>query len=108
MGDNKKERKEKPFDKMTIKEIREIALEIPGLVGAHGMNKAELLFEVKKAKGIKEVGVVKDFNLIRNLKKKIKETKLAYENMQKEGDLEKAKIYKKRISRLKKRTRKAA
>ena len=35
--------KEKPLDKMTVKELREIALEIPDLKGVHGMNKQDLL-----------------------------------------------------------------
>jgi hypothetical protein len=108
MGSTKKREKEKPLDKMTIKEIREIALAIPGIVGAHGMNKVELISKIKKSKGIKDTGVVKDSNLLRSLKGKIKESKLVYENMKKEGNLEKAKIYKRRISRLKKRTRKAS
>jgi len=47
-----KETKEKPLDKMTVKDLREIAKEIPDITGVHGMNKAELLDAIEKAKGI--------------------------------------------------------
>jgi len=49
-----KETKEKPLDKMTVKDLREIAKEIPDITGVHGMNKAELLDAIEKAKGIAE------------------------------------------------------
>jgi hypothetical protein len=49
-----KETKEKALDKMTVKELREIAKEIPDITGVHGMNKAELIDAVEKAKGIAE------------------------------------------------------
>ena len=46
--------KEKTLDNMTVKELREIAKEIPDITGVHGMNKAELLDAVSKVKGIVE------------------------------------------------------
>ena len=49
-----KETKGKPLDKMTVKDLREIAKEIPDITGVHGMNKAELLDAIEKAKGIVE------------------------------------------------------
>ena len=52
MNEEKKEFTEKPLDKMTVTELREIALEIPGITGVHGMKKPELLEAVKAAKGI--------------------------------------------------------
>ena len=54
MGKTKKEAKEKPLDKMTAKELREVAMTIPEIVGVHGMNKNELISAVKKARGIAE------------------------------------------------------
>ena len=33
----------KPFEKMTVKELRELCMQIPGVVGASGMKKEELL-----------------------------------------------------------------
>jgi len=49
-----KETKEKALDKMTVKELREIAKEIPDITGVHGMNKAELIDAVNKVKGTAE------------------------------------------------------
>ena len=46
------EKKEKPLDRMTAKELREMALKIEGIVGVHVMNKNELLNAIKEAKGI--------------------------------------------------------
>ena len=44
MGKQKeKEKKEKPLDKMTAKELRELALTLEGIVGVHAMNKNELI-----------------------------------------------------------------
>ena len=45
---------EKPLDKMTVKELREIAHVIPDLKGIHGMNKQDLLDAVKAHRGIKK------------------------------------------------------
>ena len=45
---------EKPLDKMTAPELREIAKELPGVTGVHAMKKGELLELIKKAKDIKE------------------------------------------------------
>ena len=52
MGGKTKDAKEKPLEKMTATELRGIAKETPGITGAHGMNKAELLAEIRKARGI--------------------------------------------------------
>jgi len=48
------EEKEKPLEKMTVKELREIALKLPDLTGVHAMKKDELLKVIKEAKGITE------------------------------------------------------
>ena len=53
MGKKEKlDKKEKPLDRMTAKELRAIALETPEISGVHGMNKTELLAEIKKSRGI--------------------------------------------------------
>lgn len=107
----KKERadkKEKPLDRMTAKELREAALKIPGITGVHSMNKAELLAAIKKERGIVDDKVKKSDVSIRQIKKKIsalkEEKAAAHENK----DKPKAKILRRRISRLKKKTRRAA
>jgi cell division protein FtsX len=42
------EEKEKPLDKMTAKELREMAKEIPGVAGVHAMKKEQLLEVIKR------------------------------------------------------------
>jgi len=107
MSNKKKEDKEKPLDKMTVKELREMAKEIPDIVGVHGMNKPELLAEIKKAKGIVEETVKKTNASVREIKAKLK--KLRDERAARESlDKKTAAIYRKRINRLKKKTRRAA
>ena len=41
--EGKEQEQEKPLDKMTAKELREIAIEIPGVTGVHAMKKEQLL-----------------------------------------------------------------
>ena len=52
----KKEKKqaEKPLDKMTVVELREVAKEIPDVTGVSGMKKDQLLALIKEAQGIEE------------------------------------------------------
>jgi len=54
MGKKEKEKKEKPLDKMTAKELREICVTTGEVVGVHGMNKAELIAAIKEVRGIVE------------------------------------------------------
>ncbi|MBW1784708.1 MAG: hypothetical protein JRL30_28680, partial [Deltaproteobacteria bacterium] len=44
----------KPLDKMTAIELREVAMEIPGVAGVHAMKKDELLSIIKEYYGIEE------------------------------------------------------
>ena len=125
------EKKEKPLEKMTAKELREIALEISETTGVHAMKKEDLLAAIRKARGIEE-GVKKEKaeeveqekaeevkkekkkeekkaeGRAADLKKRIREFKALKEEAVKKRDVRMAKIYKRRINRLKKRTRKAA
>jgi hypothetical protein len=100
--------KEKPLEKMTVKELREMAKDIPGITGVHGMKKDELIVEIKKAKGIKDEPVKKADASIANLKQKIKALKAQRREALEARDKKKATIFKRRISRLKKKTRRAA
>ncbi len=108
MGKKGKEKKEKPIDRMTAKELREIALQIPEITGVHGMNKPELLAAVKEARGIVDDNVKKSDVSMRDIKQKIQELKGLKAQANEEKDKEKAGILRRRISRLKKRTRRAA
>jgi hypothetical protein len=99
---------EKPLDKMTAKELRQVAKTIPEITGVHGMLKAELLAAIKKAKGIEDKVVKKVDRSIKDIKKKIKTLKTERQAALEARDKKMATIYKRRISRLKKRTRRAA
>jgi protein-arginine kinase activator protein McsA len=108
MGKEKKEVKEKPLEKMTAKELREIGKEMPEITGVYGMNKAELISAIKQARGIKEDAGKKADSSIREIKKKIKALKAEREAAIHNKDMKMANIFKRRISRLKKKTRRAA
>jgi|LGVF01.1.fsa_nt_gb hypothetical protein len=104
----KKEKKEKPLDRMTAKELRELALTIPEISGVHGMNKVELLAAIKKIRGIVEDKAKKSDVSVRETKKKIHGLKLLKTEAHESKDKAKADLLRRRISRLKKKTRRAA
>jgi len=54
-----KEHDEKHLEKLTIKELREIAAEIPHEKAIHDMKKEELIAFIKEARGIKDETPVK-------------------------------------------------
>ncbi len=108
MGGKKKEGKEKPLDKMTSKELREFALKIPEISGVHGMNKVELISEIKKSKGIVDEAPVVKGSSTREIKAKIRKLKVDRTAAESAEDGKMAAIYRKRIVRLKKKTRRAA
>ena len=72
MSDEKTGAKEKPLEKMTVTDLREMAKEIPEITGVHGMKKDNLIVAIKKAKGIKETPVKKADASVGEIKKKIK------------------------------------
>ena len=104
----KKGFEEKPLDRMTAKELREVALGLEGIVGVHAMNKSELLAAVKKAKGIVDDKKRQTSVDVRTIKGKIRELRSQKEAMKEAGDKKKIKILRRRINRLKKKTRRAA
>ena len=98
----------KPLDKMTVKELREVALELPQITGVHCMNKADLLVAVKEAKGIQDTPVKKVSKTVGEVKSQIRNFKKMREAALKEKNAKMATIYKRRISRLKKKSRRMA
>jgi hypothetical protein len=108
MAEKVKEAKEKPLEKMTAKELREVAKEIPQILGVHGMNKAELVSEIKAARGIVEEKKAQSNASVRDIKKKIKALKAEQQTATEAKDKKQSTIYRRRISRLKKKTRSAA
>jgi Rho termination factor, N-terminal domain len=105
MGVKKKEAKEKPLEKMTAKELREVGIQLPEITGVYGMNKAELISAIKKARGIEEDTTTTPDASIREIKKKIISLKANRENALNDNDKKMADIYRRRIIKLKKKTR---
>jgi protein-arginine kinase activator protein McsA len=108
MGGKKKADKEKPLEKMTAKELREAAGKEESIVGAHGMNKEELLAAIRDARGIEAPAGKKKDSGVRELKKQIKALKEKRAKAIESDDQKMAGIYRKRIIRLKKKSRRAA
>ncbi len=111
------ENSEKPLDKMTVKELREVAKEISEITGVHGKNKTELLTAIKAARGLTEKpGKIdrskekpkKMDRSVRSLKKTIKAFRKKQAKAVSADDKKMVTIYKRKISRLKKKTRNAA
>ncbi len=106
----RKEKAEKPLEKMTATELRKYALDLGEITGVHGMNKEELLAAIKKVKGIKDEGKKKaEAVSVRELKEKAKEMRAKkLEAMEAGAPRKKIDILRKKANRLKKRTHKAA
>ena len=119
MSDQKAEATEKPLEKMTVKVLREIAKEIPEITGVHGMKKEELIAAINEAKGV-DAGEVKPVKSAKakaapkigatagEIKKQIRALKADRAAALESQDKKMAHVYKRRISRLKKKSRKAA
>ncbi len=108
MGKKEKEKKEKPLDKMTAKELRDLALSTGNMVGVHAMNKAELIAGIKEVRGIVDEKSRKKEVDVRSLKAKIREMMDKREKAVEEGKKKLADSFRRRISNLKKKTRRAA
>jgi len=101
----------KPLDKMTAKELRQLAMDkIPQVVGASGMAKEELLASIKEALGITD-GDEKRENPYREqvlaLKRQIRELRAEKEALTKDKRKERD-TARRKINKLKKRTRRLA
>jgi hypothetical protein len=107
MSKKKKVEKEKPLDKMTVKELREIALGMPEISGVHGKNKDELLAAIKESKGMVDDSPKKADSSLRELKKKVREFKKKQAAALEAKDTKMTSIYRKKVSRLKKKTRRS-
>lgn len=109
---------EKPLEKMTVKELKAIALEIPRTAAVHDMKKDDLIKLIKEHRGIKDEEVkkkvkkevkkeaVKTVLTREQIKAKIRELKKAQLEARQNRAGEESCSLRKRISRLKKRTRK--
>jgi hypothetical protein len=114
----KMEKKEKPLEKLTAKELREMALGMQGIQGVHAMKKEELITAIRLAKGITEPEPKKEKHVfvkkekviltVAQLKGKVREMRLKKDEALQKKNWRIAAILRRRISRLKKRTRHAA
>jgi cysteinyl-tRNA synthetase len=111
------EKTEKPLEKMTAKELREMAMGMPGIHGVHAMKKEELVAAIRKSKGIpepekKEKHIIAEKEKViltaSQLKQKVKELRAKRDEILQQRNWKTAEILRKRISRLKKMTRRAA
>jgi hypothetical protein len=113
--DHKRELNEKHLDKLTIKELREIAAEIPHEKAVHEMKKEELIAFIKEARGIrdetpakkkKHIGKIKMTKS--ELKAKIRELKVLRLQALESDENKKALRLRHQISQLKKKSRRLA
>ena len=109
---HKKEHDEKHLEKLTIKELREIAAEIPHEKAVHEMKKEELVAFIKEARGIKDETPVKKKKHIGKikmtkpeLKAKIRELKVLKLQVLEDNENKKALQLRHKISQLKKKLR---
>ncbi|MFC1836785.1 transcription termination factor Rho [Thermodesulfobacteriota bacterium] len=100
-----KEKKQKPIDKWTIKELREEAFKIPSIQGVHGMNKEELIEILRDHLGLPKPEKKKSGS-VRDVKKKVLELKHMRDEERSQGATRaRLAILRRKISRLKKKTR---
>lgn len=101
MGKKKEseEKKDKPFEERTIKELKEEALKTPDIHGVYGMNKEELLIALRKANGIPEPE--------KKVSGSIRELKAKFTEMRKKREEEREQnVSRKRLDTLRRRIRK--
>ena len=113
---------EKPLEKMTVVELREIAKAIEGVTGVHAMKKDELLATIKTNRGIDDKKVAtppekplkkaskkagKGQLTHKQMKDKVIELRKEKTAARQAKDKNKVNVLRRRINRLKKRTRKA-
>lgn len=111
---HKKEHNEKHLEKLTIKELREIAAELPHEKAIHDMKKEELIAFIKEAKGIKDEAPVKKKHIGKikmtkpELKAKIHALKSLRVQALESGEKEKSSRLRHQINQLKKKLRRIA
>lgn len=102
----------KPLEKMTAKELRELALkQLPQVVGATGMGKDELLAEIKKVLGIggEEGPAVSPYKgQILAMKRQAKDLRARKAGSGAEMARKDKEILRRKINKLKKRSRRLA
>lgn len=98
----------RPLEKMTTKELKEIALQVPEISGVHGMRKEQLVDALRKSKAIEVPKAKKTGATLGVLKKRIRAAKGRRQEALEGKDRKAVAIFRRRVSRLKKRSRRAA
>ncbi len=103
----------KPLEKMTATELREVAMEIPGVSGVHAMKKEELLSLIREAWDLEEKGPstrkrTKTGATVKELKEKIARIRREKQEAREADDKARVEVLRRQMNRLKKQTRKAA
>ena len=105
----------KPLEKMTVKELREVAKDIPGVQGVTAMKKDELVQILKSHYGIQDEAPAKTRTkkpklsmTVTELKAKIAVLREEKEVARAEKDRNKINILRRRINRFKRLSRKVA
>jgi hypothetical protein len=109
---------EKPLERMTVKDLREIGTEVPGVQGVHAMKKDEiisLLYEYMEVVGIPferpekttKVKAPKVTLSKQELKAKAAALRAEKASLLADGDSKAIRVMRRRINRLKKMTRRA-
>ncbi len=113
--EKKEHHDEKHLEKLTIKELRDIAAEIPHERAIHDMKKEELVAFIKEARGIKDETPIKKKKHVgkikmtkAELKAKIRELKKLRLQALEEKASKKAILLRHHISRLKRLSRRVA
>jgi len=112
----KEGKEEKSLEKMTVKELRAIAMEMPRSIAVHDMKKDELIAFIKEVRGVRdqepvraEKKIVKKIKLTKSeMKGKIKKLKEEKKEAQATNKKKKSDFLRRRISHLKKQTRRFA
>jgi hypothetical protein len=106
---------DKPLEKMTVKELREIAINLPHVQAVHDMKKEEIIAFIRKARGIRDEAPARKKKKIVKLKMAKPELKARIRGLQglkmqalEEKRGKEVRILRRRISRLRKKSRKAA
>ena len=101
--------KDQPLEKLTVKELKEMALAMGGVIGVTAMKKEELIVAIKEAKGIPiEKTRAVPIDTIVDIKKRMRELRVKREELREAGKQKETGLLKKRISHLKKKTRRLA
>ncbi|MCX5872451.1 MAG: transcription termination factor Rho [Deltaproteobacteria bacterium] len=102
----RKDKKVKPLDDWTIKELREEAMKVPNVQGIHGMNKQEIIEFLRVEKGLPAPASKKTTDGVRVFKEKVRQMRLKRDEERTAGTTRKRlDILRRKISGMKKKTR---